>query len=396
MKLALFLPSLDAGGAQRQFLQLAAGLARRGHDVLVITLVPGGRYWEEMNSAPGVRLLSLRRRRRGERLGLGPWLAPLAVRLHRLLDRERPDVLYSALHIANLLAWLATLGGRMLPLVWGVRASAQDLPWRRRLPFECCRILSGSVDLVIANAQSGLDAYAAVGYAGRNASVIANGIDTDALHPSRGLGETLRNEWGIPTGALLVGVVGRLTPVKGHETLLAAAARLVSGPVTVRFVCVGDGNAAERDRLGRLAVEMGLEGHVVWAGERRDMLQVYNALDLLCLPSRSEAFPNVVAEAMACGVACVVTDVGDAAQIVGNTGAVVPADNASALASALAEQLSQPEATRRAAGVRCRQRVVALYGLECMLAATEHLLEELALSRRRRARLPRSSAGQAT
>lgn len=390
LKIAFLIPSLDAGGAQRQFVQLATGLSRRGHEITVITFLPGGRYWDELANCQAVRVVALGQRRRQDRLALGPRLLPLIGRLRQVLRQERPDVLYSALHIANLLAWLATFGGRKLPLVWGVRASHQDLPWRRRLPFECCRLLSGSVDLVIANAHSGLSAYSAVGYSGRNSAIIANGIDTDLLYQDRRSGEILRREWKVANHEVLIGVVGRLAPVKDHATFLAAAAQLVCrGASDLRFVCVGGGPDGDRKRLLRLAADLGLEPYTIWAGERRDMPRVYNAIDFLCLPSRSEAFPNVVGEAMACGVPSVVTDVGDAAIIVGEFGVVVPPGDATALAKGLERLLAITDTDRRKLENRCRQRIIRCFGLSHMLSETERVLVELlqqrsdCLSRRR-------------
>ncbi len=202
--------------------------------------------------------------------------------------------------------------------------------------------------------------------------------------------------WAWPTPETAVGVVGRLVPVKDHPTFLAAAARLRGEHPQARFVLVGDGPSGYRRSLIDEAARLGLGGQIVWAGERADMARVYNALDLLCLPSASEGFPNVLAEAMACGVPAVTTDVGDARSILGDTGEVVPPREPAALASALAHSLVLSADRRREMGEAARARIVARYAVAAMVARTEAALVE-AIDRHRASRgLGRIVAGAST
>ena len=374
MKLLLLLPSLDAGGAQRQFVQLAHAMARRGHEVVCVALVPGGPYWDDLVENPSLRVLALEARRRPGRLGLSHRLPATALRLAAFVRRERPDLLYSALHIANLFAWLATLGGRTVPVVWGMRAASQELRWRRRLPYELCRLASGRIDLLIANSATGLAAHTVRGYRARQDAVIPNGIDTDLFRPDLGARSALRREWGVAEDEPLVGIVGRLVPVKDHPTFLAAAAALAPGCPNARFVCIGDGPSAHRERLVRQAQELGIAERLRWAGEQRDMPRVYNALDLLCLSSSSEGFPNVLAEAMSCGVPCVATAVGDVATILGDIGGIVPPGDPAALAEAMHRVLVLSPDQRHALGAAARARIVERFGLDAMVAGTEAAL----------------------
>jgi glycosyltransferase involved in cell wall biosynthesis len=389
MRLAFVLPSMDAGGAQRQFAQLAPAMAGRGHDVLFATFAPGGPHWDALAAVAGVRLVALAGRGPAGRLGIGHRLPATTLRLARTLRRNRTEIVYSALHIANLLVWLATGGGRTVPLCWGLRAARQDLPWRRRLPYELCRLGSGRVERLIANSAAGLADHGAHGYRARRAEVIPNGIDVGKFRPDLWSGRQARAEWGFPEGARVVGIVGRLVAVKDHPTFLAAAARLSVAWPDARFVVVGDGPAAYRAGLVAEAGRLGLADRLCWAGERRDMARVYNGLDLLCLSSRSEGFPNVTAEAMACGVPAVATDVGDVAALLGETGEVVPPGDPAALAGAVARALALAGDQRRRLGEAVRSRVVERYGLAAMVERTEAALAD-ALARHRASR-PRPS-----
>lgn len=387
MRLAFLLPSLDAGGAQRQFVQLAVGLAARGHEVLFVACVPGGPHWDSLIGPANMRRVALMPRPADGRLGIGRRLPTIVWRLARELRRHRSQIVYSALHIANLLAWLATAGGRTMPLCWGMRAARHDLAWRQRLPLELCRLASPQVALLVANSSAGLAACRTQGFRPARAEIVPNGIDVDRFRPDLAGRQRVRAEWGLADMSVAIGVVARLVPIKDHPTFLAAAAAVRPGHPMARFVLVGDGPASHRQTLLAEVARLGLAGSVVWAGERSDMAAVYSALDVLCLSSASEGFPNVVAEAMACGVPVVATDVGDARSIAGGLGEIAPCRDPGALATALTGFLSMDTDRRRELGNAGRARIVTCYSEPTMIARTEALLVETIVAARR---VPRS------
>jgi glycosyltransferase involved in cell wall biosynthesis len=168
--------------------------------------------------------------------------------------------------------------------------------------------------------------------------------------------------------------VGRLVAAKGHGVLLQAARDVLARFPDARFVVVGDGPVATRRRLADEAARLGLNGRVLWLGHRADTADIYPGFDVFCLPSLSEAFPNVVGEAMACGVDCVVTDVGDAPSIVSGTGLVVPPGDPVKLAENIiwaAEHSADRDGDAR------RQRIVDAFSVARMVRQTHELLESL-------------------
>jgi glycosyltransferase involved in cell wall biosynthesis len=184
----------------------------------------------------------------------------------------------------------------------------------------------------------------------------------------------LRDEWGITADKKLIGLVGRLDPIKGHPLFLEAARILAAQRTDLVFVCVGDGPEPYRRQLHRLGAELGLGELLIWAGSRpyRDMPDVYNALDLLCLPSHSEGFGNVIAEALACGVPCVATRVGGIPEILGDLGITVPPGDPAALArGVLATFTTNPDRDE------LRQHVMANFNIEATVEATERELTAL-------------------
>lgn len=373
MRILLSIPSLQQGGAERQFAELATGLARRGHEVLALTLEAGGPL---ESSIHGAQVLHLSKQTRLDNLRI---LFALA----GLLRRKQPQVHYA------FLAAPAVLGGVLRPffpatrLIVGIRATRVNFSryaYGRagRLMDHMQDFVARRADGVITNSQAGRRDGLERGLAPSRCHVVPNGIDTERCRPDRSLGLPLRQQWNVGEGRPLIGLVARLDPMKDHPTFLEAAARLAATLPEARFVCVGGGPRNYAAELRERAEALGLAGRLIWAGPRTDMPAVYNALDLLCLSSTfGEGFPNVLGEAMACGVPCVTTDVGDAALVVGETGVVVPKGNAEALAQGMLRQRARLE--REGDGLReaCRQRIETNFNVERMVEETEALLQNL-------------------
>ena len=245
--------------------------------------------------------------------------------------------------------------------------------WLSRYAYRIECVLSVFADLIIANSHAGREYALSNGFPFEKVVVVPNGIDTDKFKPCREDGEHLRKEWGVSPKGKLVGLVARLDPMKDHTTFIKAAGMLAARCEGVRFVCVGDGPVEYKQQLEELSHNAGLMERLVWAGERQDMSAVYNAFDVAVLSSCTEGFPNVVGEAMACGVPCVVTHVGDTAWIVGDTGVVVPPQNPGALADGLVEILKKLEAEHSALTEHARSRIRGHFGLDAMVNRTADL-----------------------
>jgi glycosyltransferase involved in cell wall biosynthesis len=185
----------------------------------------------------------------------------------------------------------------------------------------------------------------------------------------------VRAEWRIAPNERLIGTVARLDPMKDHRNFLRAAARVVPAHPGARFVCIGDGPAAYRIELDELASQLGLGGRLLWAGARDDIEAVYNALDVKVSSSLSEGLPNAVAEAMASGVPCVVTDVGDSADVVDGLGWICPPGDDAALGTAILQALDSLPRDARLIRERIRTQFSADVRLERTARELERLLE---------------------
>lgn len=362
--------SLDRGGAERQLVVLAKGLARCGYSVSVAVFFSGGAYETELAQS-NVRLVNLNKQ--------GRWdILPFLNRLVSLLRKERPTVLHSYLCVSNILAAALKPLLSNTRIVWGVRASNMDLSrydWLSRVAYALERRLARFADRIIANSYAGKRHAVANDFPEDRIIVIPNGIDTDYFRPDAEGRRRVRTAWGLVEDEILVGFVARLDPMKDHPTFLEAASSIARERHDVCFVCVGDGLATYADALKQQAATLGLTNRIIWAGARDDMSAVYSALDIASSSSSfGEGFSNTIAEAMACGVPGVVTNVGDSALIVGDTGSVVAPSDHSALVAAIRRLINLSAEERRVRGAACRTRVVSEFGIDRLIQRTEQAL----------------------
>jgi len=371
LHVALLGRTLEVGGAERQFVALANGLAARGHRVSALTFYTGGGLRASLGER--VDVPELGKKGRYDVFGFQR-------RLWRVLDQLGPSVIYSWLPVANVLAGLYRLRHRSSRVVWSLRAGAADFSaydWMHGLAHRCEQLCSRLPDRIIANAEAGRADALARGYPAHLLTVVPNGIDTQRFRPDAEAGRRLRAELGIAPDAPVVGQVARFDPMKDHPTALAAAARCCATDRRTRLLLVGDGDRNYMAVVRSRVAELGLGQNVLWLGTRTDMAAVYGACDLLVLSSRfGEGFPNVIGEAMACGVPCVATESGDTRRIIGDTGEVVPAGDAEALAAAWQRLLARRAAQGEALSSACRRRIVDQFSVESMVEATEAVLSE--------------------
>jgi glycosyltransferase involved in cell wall biosynthesis len=293
--------------------------------------------------------------------------------LGRLIAKVQPDVVQTWMYHADLVGGLMARWSGVRSVVWGVRNYSLDperTTFSARAAARACATLSRFVpSRIVCCSKEAAHAHQRIGYQARKFSVIPNGFDLSRFVPDAGARTSLRLEWGIGADETLVGMVARWDPLKDHANLLGALGILVKQGAAFKCALVGTDMTAENTHLSGLLSRLSLRNTVLLAGPRDDVPAVMNALDLHILSSAGEAFPNVVAEAMACGTPCVVTDVGDSAHIVGSNGWVVPPRDPRALALGIAEALKGLASTGRAdLGARCRARIEDNFSLDRMVS----------------------------
>jgi glycosyltransferase involved in cell wall biosynthesis len=369
---------LNTGGAEVMLANLIAGMADGDYDAEVISLTDEGAV------APRIRALGVNVRALGMqpgRLNLGKVL-----KLSGWLREWRPHLIQSWMYHANLAAGVAARLAGGLPVVWGIHAGYLD---RRelsrhtqliiRLSALAARVLPRSI---VCCSQASFDLHRSLGYPAEKMRVIPNGIATNTFVPDRSARASLRDELGVSETTLLIGMVARFDPQKDHANFIRAAALLHRQMPEVRFVLCGNGVTRENPDLMRWIGATGIASHFFLLGERQDVPRVLAGLDLASMSSSfGEAFPLSVCEAMACGIPCVVTNVGDTNLIVGDTGRVVPPGDPEALAGAWAQVLAQEEPERRRIGETARQRIQMQFSLSIASGRYVSLYRELIAQR---------------
>ena len=369
MEVTHIITTLNDGGAEGVLYRLCIHDTSNQHTV--ISLLGEGKYGPLLRKA-GVAVYCLNL---PSVLGAltGLW------RLWRLLYKNKPDVVQTWLYHADLLGGLLARLAGVHSVVWGIRSSTLE----RKGTILIAKLLAHLSHWVPARiavcAQRAVAVHGTLGYCTDKMVVIPNGYDLSCFVPDQSVGQGLRAEWGIAEGVPLLGMVGRFDPQKDHANLLGAIALLKARGVDMRCVLVGTGLSYDNTGLMKQIEASDLEGIVYLLGQRSDIPAVMNALDIHVLSSSfGEAFPNVLAEAMACGTLCVTTDVGDAALIVGDTGWVVPPSDALALANTIEDALNVRQKSGWTDRKRhARDRIEQNFSLARMCKAYDQLWSEV-------------------
>lgn len=353
--------NLSIGGAEMMLYKLLSRTSRERFEPVVVSLIGRGTLGDRIE-ALDVPVYSM---------GMKPQMpAPTAIwRLIRLVRRLRPDLIQGWMSHGNLAAQLAgAFAPGAGPVLWNVRRSLYSLDHEKFTSKAVIKLgarLSGLPAKILYNSRIGAIQHERFGYHTDKTLVIPNGFDTELFVPSTEARNVVRLELDISENGILIGLVGRYSPMKDHANFLRAAALLLRSHPDVHFVLSGRGVVWENHALGELIRELGIAEQVRLLGERADIPRLMAALDIASSSSAyDEGFPNVVGEAMSCGVPCVVTDVGDSAWVVGETGRVVPPRSSEALCAAWRELVEMGTAARRELGMRARQRIKDQFSIE--------------------------------
>lgn len=362
MKILHVITGLNDGGAEAVLFRLVTHDPANSH--CVVSLTGEGKYGPLLG-AQGVQVVALGMPR-------GRLTVRGLVQLWQSVRAVRPDVvqtwMYHADLVGGVVAWLVGV-----PVVWGIRNTTLEPGRSSRVTMAvarvCARLSRRVPRQIVACAQAAVRVHAALGYDAARMVVVPNGYDLERFSPDAAARARLRAAWRVGPEVPLIGMVARFDPQKDHGNLIAALAELHRRGVTFGAVLAGTGMVPDNAVLAGWLQQAGLAERVLLLGPQRDVPALMSALDVHVLSSYGEAFPNVLAEAMACGTPCVTTDVGDAAAIVGETGWVVPPRDASALATAIGCAIGgmADRATWQARQQACRARIAQHYGIDAMV-----------------------------
>jgi len=359
---------LGDGGAEAVLYRLCVNENTMAHRV--ISLTNDGKYGDLLRDH-GIEVVALEMPR-------GRITISGIFRLWWLLIRARPAAVQTWMYHADLVGGVLARMARVPEVYWGIRHTGLEINDVKRSTIYvakiCARLSCWIPSVIVCCAEKAKEVHRKFGYCSEKLRVIPNGYDAATFLPNDAGRDLLRKTWSVGNFPL-IGMVGRFDPLKDHRNLFEALSILKKKEINFRCILVGRDVNYENDKISGWIKEFGLSNDIVLLGQRSDIPEVMAALDIHILSSSSEAFPNVVAEAMISGTPCVTTDVGDAALIVGETGWVVPPSDTNALASGIADALEAFK-NKKEWELRCQlaqRRIRDNFSLEKMISRYRNL-----------------------
>ncbi|MEA5470687.1 glycosyltransferase family 4 protein [Spirulina sp. 06S082] len=372
MKILHIITDLDMGGAEMMLYRLLSRCDRNSFQPTVISLMDRGTLGDRIADLDiPVHTLNLNPK--------APSWKAIATLL-KLVRQIQPEIIQGWMYHANLAAYLATSFYHK-PCIWCIHNSLYSLEYEKKRTTAIAllsSLLSHFISQIIFVSQTSHSQHLDIGYSRKKSLVIPNGINTALFVPSSDARKSIREELGLSENSLLIGAIARFHPQKDHQNFLQAAALLLQnqGDRDLHFLLCGQGCDRTNLTLTQLIEELNLTDRVYLLGQRDDIPKIMAALDIATSSSFTEALPNVIAEAMSCGVPSVVTDVGDCAKLVSNTGKIVPPKNSAALAQAWEELLNLGDEERINLGQLARERIEKSFSLEIAVQKYEKLYQK--------------------
>ncbi len=360
MKILHVITGLNTGGAETFLYRLLSEMDREKFQPSVISLLDEGTLGEPIK-ALGIPIYTLNMK--------SPLSAPITLlKLMKLTRYLQPDIIQGWMYHGNIAAmagtWLMTKHPKVL---WNIRQALYDLDLEKNTTASIIRLgakWSHKPHHIIYNTETGAGHHEAIGYDRAKREIIPNGFDTEKFKPSDQARHDIRVELSLPESTLLIGLIGRFHPMKDHANFIEAAKQLSKDFNNIHFLLAGREVDIKNKTLTDQIQATGLSNQFHLLGERKDMPTLMAALDIATSASYTEGFPNVIGEAMACGVPCVVTDVGDSASLVADTGVIVPPQNPNALSQAWRQLIEVDDDQRQKLGQNARQRIKTFFQLE--------------------------------
>jgi len=364
--------ALNVGGTEMMLYKLLSRMRRGRFENIVITLKEKGELSEDFESQ-SIRVYNVG--------GMGGILRISAlIRSLKILREINPDIIQGWLVHGNLVAQIASIFlPYRLSTLWNIRYTALPKVETKNstlLIIKLLSLLSSLPQKIIFNSKTGANDHIRMRYRRDKSCIIQNGYDTELFLPSEIKRKSVRLEININEESILIGLIGRFDPLKDHSCFLKAGAMLLSRKRGIFFLLAGRKVDWKNLHLKQLIEKLGMKEKVFLLGERRDIHRIIAALDIATCSSVAEGFPNVIGEAMSCGIPCVVTDVGDSAWLVGDSGMVVPPRNHEALCKAWLKLIRMGSAERRILGEKARKRIENHFSIQKVVKKYEQLYEE--------------------
>jgi len=350
IKVLHIITGLNTGGAERALVRLIETGDRKQFEHYVVSLIDKGTQGKILEDL-GIEVFEIRMR-------AGVLLPQKISKLRKITKFISPDIIHTWMYHAGLLSLLT---GNKYQKILGIRHSLHDLSKDKLTTRFIIRLLgrlSGRFNTIIFNSSVSLQQHIALGYSTKNTNFIPNGFDCQIFKPLQNNRSALRKEMSIREDAFVIGNIGRYHKVKNHAGLIQAFSRFAKNNTNSHLVLIGKDLSNTNHSLIRLIKNLGLENRVSLLGEKTNIPELISMMDVYISSSVAEAFPNTIGEAMACGVICVATNVGDTAYLIGDTGILVNPDDTDGLVNGMNHAADLSISERKSIGKEARDRIL--------------------------------------
>jgi len=374
MKIVHIISGLPTGGAEMMLYKFLSAIDRDIFEPVVISLTDYG------SLGNNIKNLNIPVHKIGMNAGFPN---PFKVwRFNKLIRKINPELIQGWMYHGNLAALLAkwVLPNRVF-LLWNIRHTPDDLKKEKCTTARVIRLgarLSSHPDRIIYNSKVSEQKHELLGYDNKNKSIIPNGFNCEQFKPFDNAKSKLCHSLGLKKDTLLIGLVARYHIMKDHVGFLHSAEKLNKTYPEIHFVLVGQGVDKNNHLLIKLIKDLKITKNIHLLGKRMDMDEITAGLDIACsFSSWGESFSNAIGEAMACGIPCIVTDVGDSARIVGETGIVVKPGDRKAFTDAMIRLIKMSSEERRGLGKLARNRIIKYFSLNLVVKKYENMYQNL-------------------
>ena len=344
--------SLNIGGAESMLHRLIKFKPELIDSTIVVSLTDDGKIGLMLKDM-GVTVISLE---------MHNWFSILSVifKLKKIIQKEKPKIIHTWMYHANLLGGIAALMANNKNIIWSIRRS--NLKYSESIStffvMKIGALLSNIIPRkIVSVAESGVKNHEKYGYKKNKMIVIPNGFDLIKLKRDLLQRKIIRRKLDIFDDQLIIGSVGRFHDSKDYESLVASAPAVIRKFKNIKYMLIGRDIDSKNFTLMNWIAKTGYSSHFLLLGEINDVAKYMSAMDIFCLSSITEGFPNVVGEAMSMALPCVVTDVGGIKKLVGDTAIIVEPSNKQMLSQGLCEMLSHNTVKRNKIGLKGRQKV---------------------------------------
>ena len=364
MKLLFVITGLNIGGAERALHAIVNNGLDEKYIIKIISLRDRGHFGEKFKT-DGIEVCCLNLQN-PLNLFLG------IVKAFNFAREFEPDVIQGWMYHGNIFSLLFGRVTRAKPKIyWGIRQTLYDIRKEKVLTQLIIRLgaqLSFLADGIIYNSKKSQNQHECIGFSEKNSIYIPNGFDLSKWKPDAEERKALRKELEIPDNSFVIGYIGRFHQMKNVELLFEVMESVLSENANSIFVIVGENTDRENLKLKPLYEQLPPQ-QVLSLGVRVDIPAVVQCMDLLCLTSAwGEGFPNVIGEAMATGTPCVATDIGDSALVIGETGWIIPPNNAELLANCINAALTESASVHNSRSIAAKKIISENYDITHIVA----------------------------